>query len=102
MDLTGRVALVTGGSRGIGKGIVQRLAKHGAKVAFVYQSNQAAADGLVAELTSAGREAIAIQGNVAQKTSADTIVEMVLAKWGKIDILVNNAGIVRDVLLAQM
>lgn len=102
MDLTGRVALVTGGSRGIGKGIVQRLAKHGAKVAFVYQSNQASADALVAELKAAGREAIAIQGNVADKAAADSIVEQVLAKWEKIDILVNNAGIVRDTLLATM
>lgn len=102
MDLSGRVALVTGGSRGIGKAIVQRLAGHGAKVAFVFQSNQAAADALVAELTAAGRDVIALQGDVSKKSAADEIVEQVLAKWEKIDILVNNAGIVRDVLIAQM
>lgn len=102
MDLTGRVALVTGGSRGIGKGIVQRLAAAGAKVAFVYQSNQALADALTAELTGLGREVSALQGDVAKKTDADAIVDQVLAKWGKIDILVNNAGIVRDGLLATM
>lgn len=102
MDLSGRVALVTGGSRGIGRAIVQRLAKFGAKVAFVYQSNQAAADALVNELTSGGREVIALQGDVAKKEDADRIVEQVLAKWEKIDILVNNAGITKDVLIAQM
>jgi len=102
MDLTGRVALVTGGSRGIGKGIVQRLAGAGAKVAFVYQSNQASADALVSELTAAGHESVGLQGDVAKKADADAIVEQVLAKWGKIDILVNNAGIIRDGLLATM
>lgn len=102
MDLTGRVALVTGGSRGIGKGIVQRLARAGAKVAFVFQSNQAAADALVAELTGAGKDVVALQGDASKKADADAIVEQVLAKWGKIDILVNNAGIIRDGLLALM
>ncbi len=102
MDLTGRVALVTGGSRGIGRGIVQRLARAGAKVAFVFQSNQAAADALVAELTAEGKEVIALQGDAAKKADADAIVEQVLAKWDKIDILVNNAGIIRDGLLAIM
>lgn len=102
MDLTGRVALVTGGSRGIGRGIVQRLARAGAKVAFVFQSNQAAADALVEELTAEGKDAIALQGDAAKKGDADAIVEQVLAKWGKIDILVNNAGIIRDGLLAIM
>jgi 3-oxoacyl-[acyl-carrier protein] reductase len=102
MDLTGRVALVTGGSRGIGKGIVQRLSRAGAKVAFVYHSNQAAADALATELTSGGREVLALQGDAAKKADADAIVDQVLAKWGKIDILVNNAGIIRDGLLAVM
>lgn len=102
MDLTGRVALVTGGSRGIGKGIVLRLAKHGAKVAFVYQSNQASADALAAELAAAGLESLAIKCDVAKKPEADAAVEQVLAKWGKIDILVNNAGVIRDGLLAVM
>lgn len=102
MDLTGRVALVTGGSRGIGKGIVLRLAKHGAKVAFVYQSNQASADALAAELAAAGHESLAIKCDVAKKHEADAAVEQVLAKWSKIDILVNNAGVIRDGLLAVM
>jgi len=102
MDLAGRVAIVTGGSRGIGRAIVQRLSKFGAKVAFVYQANQAAADSLVSELTTAGGEVLALQGNAAKKADADAIVEKVLAKWEKVDILVNNAGITRDGLIAQM
>jgi 3-oxoacyl-[acyl-carrier protein] reductase len=101
-NLAGRVAIVTGGSRGIGKAIVQAFAAEGAKVAFVYQSSSGAADQLVAELAEKGQEAWAIQGNAAVKADADRIVEAVLEKWGKVDILVNNAGIVRDSLIATM
>jgi 3-oxoacyl-[acyl-carrier protein] reductase len=102
MRLAGRVALVTGGSRGIGKAIVWALAREGARVAFVYQSNKEAADKLVAELGLDQREALAIQANVARKSEADDVVARVLERWEKIDILVNNAGIVRDGLLATM
>ncbi|RMG33320.1 MAG: 3-oxoacyl-[acyl-carrier-protein] reductase [Planctomycetota bacterium] len=102
MAWTERVALVTGGSRGIGRAIVQRLAAEGAKVAFVYRSNQAAADALTQELREAGREALALQADVANKAEADQCVEKVLEQWGRIDILVNNAGIIRDGLLATM
>lgn len=101
-SLTGRVALVTGGSRGIGRAIVMALADAGAKVAFVYHSSQEAADALVAELAARGQEAWAMKGDVSQKPDADRIVDDVLAKWEKLDILVNNAGIVRDNLLARM
>ena len=102
MNLKGRVALVTGGSRGIGKGIVLRLARAGAKVGFVYHSNRAAADALVAELAAENCEVLAVQGDAAKKADADAAVEQLLAKWEKIDILVNNAGIIRDGLLATM
>ncbi len=102
MKLAGRVALVTGGSRGIGKAIVWALAKEGAKVAFVYRSNQEAADKLVADLELDQHEALAIQADVKDKKQADAAVEKVLEKWEKIDILVNNAGIIRDGLLALM
>ncbi|GIX03598.1 MAG: beta-ketoacyl-ACP reductase [Planctomycetaceae bacterium] len=100
--LTGRTALVTGGSRGIGRAIVKKLATAGARVAFVYHSNQQAAQELVHELEAQGAELLALQGDASQKSEADRIVSIVLEKWGKLDILVNNAGIVKDCLLAQM
>ncbi|MCA9070257.1 MAG: SDR family NAD(P)-dependent oxidoreductase, partial [Planctomycetaceae bacterium] len=102
MKLAGRVALVTGGSRGIGKAIVWALAKEGAKVAFVYRSSKETADQLVSELELDQREAMAIQADVAKKEEADRAISEVLEKWEKIDILVNNAGVIRDGLLAVM
>ena len=102
MKVSDRVALVTGGSRGIGKAIVVALANGGAKVAFVYQSNKDAADKLVAELTEQGREVYAIQADVSKKADADAAIENVVAKWGRLDILVNNAGIIRDKLVLAM
>lgn len=102
MNLAGKTALVTGGSRGIGRAIVQTLAHAGAKVAFVYQSNAAAAAELVAEMNAASCDVVGYQADVRSKASADETVQQVLEKWGKLDILVNNAGIIRDTLLAQM
>ena len=93
MNFSGRIALVTGGSRGIGKGIVCQLAAAGAKVAFVYQSNRDAAEKLAGELAAAGQEVWALQADVSKKAETDGVVEQVLAKWEKIDVLVNNAGI---------
>lgn len=102
MKLAGKIALVTGGSRGIGKAIVLALAREGAKVAFVYRSNAEAAERLVSDLELDQREAMAVAADVSQKAVADEVVQNVLDKWGKIDILVNNAGIIRDGLLATM
>lgn len=102
MSFSGRTALVTGGSRGIGRAIVQRLAAGGAKVAFVYQASAAPAEQFVGELTSQGHEAFALQADVKAKAAADEVVQKVLDKWGKVDILVNNAGVIRDTLLAMM
>lgn len=102
MKLDGRTALVTGGSRGIGKAIVETLAQRGAKVAFVYQSSKESADKIVAEQAAQGHEVLALQGDVALKADADRIVAAILEKWGRLDILVNNAGIIRDGLLAVM
>lgn len=102
MRLAGRTALVTGGSRGIGKAIVWALAREGAKVAFVYRSHAEAAEQLVSDLELDQREAIALQGDVKQKTDAEAIIGQVLEKWEKLDILVNNAGVIRDTLLATM
>ena len=102
MGLNGRVALVTGGSRGIGRAIVETLAADGAKVAFVFNSNQAAADDVVRVLQASGGEAMAIRADVRSKEAAEKVVADVVAAWGSLDILVNNAGIIRDGLLATM
>jgi len=102
MKLDGRVALVTGGSRGIGKGIVEAFAREGAKVAFVYHSSGEAAEALAKELNDAGGEVIALKANVADKEEANAVIDQVLEKWERIDILVNNAGIIKDGLLATM
>src|SRR5262245_30877009 len=102
MTLEGKTALVTGGSRGIGRAIVQALASAGAKVAFVFQSNAEAARQLVDELTGRQLTAISLQADVRNKAAADEVVQKVLEAWGRIDILVNNAGIIRDTLLATM
>src|SRR5438270_10183600 len=96
MKLKDQVALVTGGSRGIGRGIVQAFAREGAKVAFVYRGNQAAADSLVNEVTQSGGAALALQGDVAALDTAKQCFEKVQQAWGgRVDILVNNAGVIR-------
>jgi len=102
MQLKDQIALVTGGSRGIGRAVVLALAGEGAKVAFVYRGSQEAADKLVHEVHQAGGAAQALQGDVAQPDTAGRIVEKVLSDWGRIDILVNNAGIIRDGLFVRM
>jgi 3-oxoacyl-[acyl-carrier protein] reductase len=102
MKLAGRIALVTGGSRGIGKAVVEALAREGAKVAFVYKSNTQAAEQLVKDLELNQREALAIQGDASKKADSDAAVKQVIDKWGRLDILVNNAGIIKDGLLAVM
>ncbi len=100
--LEGRTALVTGGSRGIGRAVVQALARAGARVAFVYQANVKAAEDLVAELAAQQLTVVARQADVRHKPAADELVGKLVEDWGKLDILVNNAGIIRDALLATM
>ncbi len=102
MQLAERVALVTGGSRGIGRAIVKALAAEGAKLAFVFRGSQEHADSLVKELTSNGGVALAIQGDVAEPGVATKIVERVVNELGRLDVLVNNAGIIRDGLFVRM
>ncbi len=102
MQLHDRVALVTGGSRGIGRGIVEQLAGAGAKVAFVYRGNQAAAAELVDQVEASGGTIQALQGDVQEPATATSHVEKVVADWGKIDILVNNAGIIHDDLFIRL
>lgn len=101
-QLKDQVALVTGGSRGIGKGVVLALAAAGAKVAFIYRGSKEASDKLVEEVAAAGGTAVAYQADVAQSGVAQTIVDQVIGQWGRIDILVNNAGVIRDGLFLRM
>jgi 3-oxoacyl-[acyl-carrier protein] reductase len=102
IDLSGRSAVVTGGSRGIGRAIVLRLAEQGADVAFSYRGNEAAAKDTVAAAEALGRKALAVQADVSQPESADALVKAALDAFGKVDILVNNAGITRDDLIMRM
>jgi len=102
MRLADQVALVTGGSRGIGRGIVKAFVAEGAKVAFVYRGNQAAADDLVREISQLGGTILALQGDVTSPEAAQACVERVEGEWDRFDILVNNAGIVRDDLFVRM
>ena len=102
IDLTGRSAIVTGGSRGIGRAIALRLAEQGADVALSYRGNTAAAAESVADIEALGRRAIAVQADVRDQESAETLVKAALAAFGKVDILVNNAGITRDDLIMRM
>ncbi len=93
IDLSNRVALVTGGSRGIGRAVAQILARAGARVAVDYVRDARAAESLVEEVRSAGGEAVALAGDVSQAPAARALVESTVAAWGRLDILVNNAGI---------
>lgn len=93
--LRGQTALVTGGSRGIGRSIALALAEHGVKVAVNYSGSEAAAQETVARIAELGSEGIALKGNVGKSDEAENLVKEVLNTWGKIDILVNNAGITR-------
>ena len=102
IDLSGKSALVTGGSRGIGRAIVKRLATQGADVAFSYRGNEAAARDAVGEIEGLGRRALAVQGDVREPEAAEALVKAVLDAFGKVDIVVNNAGITRDDLIMRM
>jgi 3-oxoacyl-[acyl-carrier protein] reductase len=92
-ELTGKVAIVTGASKGIGAGIAKHLAAAGAAVAVNYASSREGADKVVAEITAKGGKAIAVHGDVAKKADVKKIFEATLASFGRLDILVNNAGV---------
>ncbi|MEL1254672.1 3-oxoacyl-[acyl-carrier-protein] reductase [Flavobacterium sp. DGU38] len=100
--LEGKVAIITGASRGIGKGIAEVFAKHGANVAFTYSSSVESAQALEAELNGLGVKAKGYQSNAADFNEAQTFVDAVLADFGTVDILINNAGITKDNLLMRM
>ncbi len=102
MSLKDRTAIVTGATRGIGRGIALELARRGCNVAFNYARSAAAADLLVADITAFGTSASAFQADVADPAAVGTMVRQVKDRFGRIDYLVNNAGIIRDGLLLRM
>jgi 3-oxoacyl-[acyl-carrier protein] reductase len=101
-DFRGSTALITGGTRGIGRALVDAFADAGANVAFTYRSSTDAAEALVDQLNAQGTEALSLQGDVADLEAAQGHVEAVVDRWGSLDVLVNNAGITRDGLLLRM
>lgn len=100
--LAGKVALVTGASRGIGRATALELAARGASVAINYQSSKAGAESVAKEVEALGAESLICQGDVSSTADASKITQAILAKWKRIDILVNNAGITRDKSLRKM
>lgn len=100
--LDGKVAIVTGGSRGIGKAIVDAFAAEGASVAFTYLSSREKAEALAAEWQAKGSNVVAFYSDASSYVHAESLVPSVLEKFGRIDILVNNAGITNDTLMLRM
>ena len=94
--LEGKTAIITGGSRGIGKGIVETFAKHGANIAFTYNSSAEAAEAIAAEASKEGVKVKAYKSNAANFEEAQELAAQVVEEFGSIDILINNAGIIRD------
>jgi len=102
MRLKDQVAIVTGGSRGIGRAIVKALAAEGARVACIYRGSHQAAETLAQEVQSSGGICHPFQCNVAQLDEVEKVGTAVETKWGQVDILVNNAGVIKDDLFVRM
>jgi 3-oxoacyl-[acyl-carrier protein] reductase len=101
-ELNGRVAVVTGSSRGLGRAIALKLAGLGARVAVNYRSNKEAAEETLRLIQDAGGEAIVLQADVGVYLEAQKLIQSAIDHWGQLDILVNNAGTTRDGLLIRM
>ena len=102
ISLAEKVAIVTGGSRGIGRAIAVQLATAGAKVVVNYRTQEAAAQEVVQAIRQNGGEALAVQADVSRSADAEQLIQTTLAHWGQIDILVNNAGVTADSFLLRM
>lgn len=102
LTLEGKTALVTGGSRGIGREIALKLAEYGADVAITYARSADAAEEVKKEIESKGCRAFAIQADAVKFEKADEVIQHIVSEWEKLDILVNNAGVTRDNLILRM
>lgn len=100
--LQGKVAIITGASRGIGRAIALELATQGASIVVNYASSSGAAEAVVAEINAAGGQSIALKADVSKVEEVEALFNATMEKFGRIDILVNNAGITRDTLLLRM
>jgi 3-oxoacyl-[acyl-carrier protein] reductase len=101
MSLRNRVAVVTGGSRGIGRGIALRLAQEGARVAVAYRANKAAAQMALRQMQAAGADCVAVETDVSQTGRAEQLIKTVADRYGRVDVLVNNVGDFRWGTLAE-
>ena len=101
MGLRNRVALITGGSRGIGRGIALKLAQDGARVAIGYRSNKSAAQAALRQLQAAGADCVAVEADITSATSAEQFLKTVTDRFGRLDVLVNNVGDFRWGTLAE-
>jgi len=97
-----KIALITGGSRGIGRAAVRLFAREGYQVAFNYHENQEAADSLTASLRNQGLDVMAVQADVSCQKQVQAMTEQILAHWGSIDVLINNAGIAQQKLFTDI
>ncbi len=102
LELEGKVALVTGASRGIGRAIALRLASEGARVAINYNRSPEAAEEVAAQAATLGGEAFTVKGDVGTREGGEAAVKAAVDRWGRLDILINNAGITRDMLLMRL
>ena len=102
MDLTGKTALVTGSSRGVGRAVALGFAEHGANIVVNYTSNESAAAEVVSVIESKGCSAVAVKADVADKAHVEALVEAAVQNFGSIDMLVNNAGFTRPAMMVKM
>ncbi|HKA54894.1 MAG TPA: SDR family NAD(P)-dependent oxidoreductase, partial [Candidatus Binatia bacterium] len=102
MRLLGKAALVTGGSRGIGRAVALAFAREGARVAVVGVSDQQALAQVAQEIAALGRDALTFTADVSQRAEVEMVVQQLLARWGRLDVLVNNAGIIRPSRLEEI